>query len=120
MTDKKIEWLGDRVEQELLPFVRQPARYIGGEVNQIRKDLNRCGLRIALCFPDVYEVGMSYTGMAIIYHVLNSMENVAAERVFTPWTDVEELMRRKAIPSVQPGIDGVSAKLRRSRFQPDQ
>ena len=98
MTGKKIELLADRVEREFLPFVRQPARYVGGEVNQVRKDLSRCDLRVALCFPDVYEVGMSYTGMAIIYHVLNQMENVAAERVFAPWTDVERLLRQKAIP----------------------
>jgi radical SAM family uncharacterized protein len=98
MTDKKIESLADRVEREFLPFVRQPARYIGGEVNQIRKDLSRCDLRVALCFPDVYEVGMSYTGMAIVYDVLNRLGNVAAERVFAPWTDGEALLRRKAIP----------------------
>ncbi len=98
MTDKKIELLADRIEREFLPFVRQPARYVGGEVNQVRKDLSRCDLCVALCFPDVYEVGMSYTGLAIIYHVLNSMDSVAAERVFAPWTDVEALLRQKGIP----------------------
>ena len=98
MKDKTIEWLVERIEHEFLPFVRQPARYIGGEVNQIRKDLSRCELRIALCFPDVYEVGMSYTGLAIIYHVLNSIERVAAERVFAPWTDGEAILRQKVIP----------------------
>jgi radical SAM family uncharacterized protein len=98
MRERTIELLVERVEREFLPFVRQPARYIGGEVNQVRKDWSRCDLRVALCFPDVYEVGMSYTGMAIIYHVLNSIENVAAERVFAPWTDVEALLRQKAIP----------------------
>jgi radical SAM family uncharacterized protein len=98
MRERRTDLLAGRIEREFLPFVRQPARYIGGEVNQVRKDLTRCDLRVALCFPDVYEVGMSYAGMAVIYHVLNSMENVAAERAFAPWTDAETLLRQKAIP----------------------
>ncbi len=98
MTDRKIERLADRVEREFLPFVRRPARYIGGEINQIRKDLDRCELAVALCFPDVYEVAMSNTGLALMYHILNGMENVAAERVFSPWTDAEALLREKKIP----------------------
>ncbi len=98
MKERTTELLAERVEREFLPFVRQPARYIGGEVNQIRKDLDSCALRVALCFPDVYEVGMSYAGMAIIYHVLNGIENVAAERVFAPWTDAETILRGKSIP----------------------
>lgn len=98
MKDKKIEIVSHRVERELLPFVRKPARYIGGEVNQVRKDLHRCDLTVALCFPDVYEIGMSNTGMPILYHILNQMENVAAERVFSPWTDAEEVLRRQGIP----------------------
>jgi radical SAM family uncharacterized protein len=98
MTDKKTELLAERIEREFLPFVRQPARYIGGEVNQVRKDWSRCDLRVALCFPDVYEVGMSYTGMSIIYNVLNRIENIAAERVFAPWTEGETLLRQKSLP----------------------
>jgi radical SAM family uncharacterized protein len=98
MKDRPIELLSERVEREFLPFVRQPARHIGGEINQVRKDLDRCDLRVALCFPDVYEVGMSHTGLAIIYHVLNTIENVAAERVFNPWTDAEAVLREKNIP----------------------
>ena len=98
MKDKKIEIIAERVEREFLPFVRRPARYIGGEVNQIRKDLSRCDLTVALCFPDVYEIGMSNTGMPILYHILNQMDNVAAERVFAPWTDAEEVLRRRQIP----------------------
>ena len=90
--------LAERVEREFLPFVRRPSRYIGGEINQIKKDLSRCDLTVALCFPDVYEVAMSYTGLAIIYDYLNRIEGVAAERVFAPWIDAEELLRRKAIP----------------------
>ncbi len=98
MIDRKIELLTDRVEREFLPFVRRPARYIGGEINQIRKDLERCELTVALCFPDVYEVAMSNTGLALMYHVLNNLENVAAERVFTPWVDAEAILREKDLP----------------------
>ncbi|MEN6338326.1 MAG: B12-binding domain-containing radical SAM protein, partial [Phycisphaerales bacterium] len=98
MTYRKIEIIAQRVEQELLPFVRKPARYIGGEVNQIRKELTTCDLTVALCFPDVYEIAMSNTGMPILYHILNQMDNVAAERVFAPWTDAEEVLRRRKIP----------------------
>jgi len=90
--------LTERVERQFLPFVRKPGRYIGGEINQIRKDLSQCELTVALCFPDVYEVGMSHTGLAIIYDCLNRLESVAAERVFAPWIDAEEILREKEIP----------------------
>ena len=89
--------LQERVEREFLPFVRRPSRYIGGEINQSRKDLQCCELTVALCFPDVYEVGMSHTGFAIIYDVINRIEGVAAERVFAPWIDAEKLLREKGI-----------------------
>jgi len=98
MTNRKIEILTDRVEREFLPFVRRPARYIGGEVNQIRKDLDRCELTVALCFPDVYEVAMSNTGLALMVHVLNSLDGVAAERVFAPWVDAGAILREKGLP----------------------
>ncbi len=90
--------LKEQVERDFLPFVRKPARYIGGEINQIKKDLSQCELTVALCFPDIYEIGMSYTGMAIIYDCLNKMETVAAERVFAPWLEAEEILRDKKIP----------------------
>lgn len=90
--------LAERVEQEFLPFARGPGRYIGGEINQVKKDLNRCNLTVALCFPDAYEVAMSYTGLAIIYDILNKIEDVAAERVFAPWIDAEKILREKNIP----------------------
>lgn len=90
--------LAERIEREFLPFVRSPSRYIGGEVNQIKKDLSQCELSAALCFPDIYEVGMSNSGIAIIYEVLNSLDGVAAERVFTPWIDAEKVLREKEIP----------------------
>jgi len=90
--------LDERVEREFLPFVRRPGRYIGGEINQVKKDFSKCDLTVALCFPDVYEVAMSYTGLAIIYDIINKIEDVAAERVFAPWVDAEKILREKKIP----------------------
>jgi radical SAM family uncharacterized protein len=98
MGKKEVTMLAERVEREFLPFVRRPGRYIGGEINQIKKDLSQCELTVALCFPDIYEVGMSNGGIAIIYDVLNSIDGVAAERVFTPWVDAEKVLREKKIP----------------------
>ncbi|MHC4312803.1 MAG: TIGR03960 family B12-binding radical SAM protein [Planctomycetota bacterium] len=94
---KEVTILAERVEREFLSFVRRPSRYISGEINQIKKDLTQCGLTVALCFPDVYEVGMSHTGLMIIYDIINKMEAVAAERVFTPWIDAEKILREKGI-----------------------
>ena len=97
MNKKEVTILTQRVETEFLPFVRRPSRYIGGEINQIKKDLNRCELTVALCFPDIYEVGTSYQGLAIIYDILNKIDGVVAERVFAPWIDAEKLLREKQI-----------------------
>jgi len=94
---KEVIILAERLDQQFLPFVRRPSRYIGGEINQIKKDLAKCGLTVALCFPDVYEIGMSNTGLAIIYDVLNGLDGVAAERVFAPWIDAEKILREKNI-----------------------
>ncbi len=98
MDKKEVTMLAERIDRDFLPFVRSPGRYIGGEVNQIKKDLSQCELTVALCFPDIYEVGMSNSGIAIIYEVLNNLDNVAAERVFTPWIDAEKVLRDKRIP----------------------
>jgi radical SAM family uncharacterized protein len=98
MKDRKITILTDVIEQQFLPFIRTTSRYIGGEFNQIKKNLDTCDLKVALCFPDVYEIGMSHTGMAIIYEALNRLPNVAAERVFLPWFDAQEIMKQKNIP----------------------
>ena len=97
MNKKEVTILAAKVDCQFLPFVRKPGRYIGGEINQIKKDLSRCEMRVALCFPDVYEVGMSYMGLAIIYDILNKIEGVAAERVFAPWVDAEKVLREKQI-----------------------
>ena len=94
---KEVTILSEQIERQFLPFVRRPSRYIGGEINQIQKDLAQCDLTVALCFPDVYEVGMSHTGLMIIYDIINKMEGVAAERVFAPWVDAEKILREKEI-----------------------
>ncbi|MHC4171331.1 MAG: TIGR03960 family B12-binding radical SAM protein [Planctomycetota bacterium] len=98
MNKQEVAMLTGRIEREFLLFVRKPGRYIGGEINQIKKELSQCELTVALCFPDVYEVAMSYTGLAIIYDILNRIDGVAAERVFAPWIDAEKVLREKKIP----------------------
>jgi radical SAM family uncharacterized protein len=98
MNEKNLEIFAEQVERDLLDAVRRPARYIGGEVNQVLKDLAQCDVRVALCFPDVYEVAMSHSGLAILYTILNGLPGVAAERVFAPWTDAEAVLRDKGIP----------------------
>ena len=98
MKNRRITILTDVIEQQFLPFTRTTSRYIGGEFNQIKKSLDVCDLKVALCFPDVYEIGMSHTGMAIIYEALNRLPNVAAERVFLPWVDAQEVMKQKNVP----------------------
>ncbi|HIJ67526.1 MAG TPA: TIGR03960 family B12-binding radical SAM protein [Planctomycetes bacterium] len=90
--------LKEQVEQRFLPFVRKPSRYIGGEINQLKKNLDSCDVKVALCFPDIYEIGMSHTGFAVIYHVLNQLNYIAAERAFAPWIDAEEIMRNEHLP----------------------
>lgn len=98
MSNKELSILTGQVEKRFLPFVRRPSRYLGGEINQIRKDLSKCELTVALCFPDIYEVGMSNLGFAIIYDALNRIDSVAVERVFAPWIDAEDILRREKIP----------------------
>ncbi len=84
--------------KDLLPLISKPSRYLGTEVNSIHKDLDKVDVKIALAFPDVYEVGMSHQGLQILYHILNSIPYVAAERAYAPWLDMEKLLRGKAFP----------------------
>jgi radical SAM family uncharacterized protein/radical SAM-linked protein len=84
--------------EKVLPFVSKPSRYISGEWNTLGKDLARARLKAALAFPDAYEIGMSHLGLKLLYQLLNQVEDIAAERVYAPWTDAEDLMRRHAIP----------------------
>ena len=86
------------IDDGILMEVEKPARYTGNEWNMVRKDARNVKIRFAFCFPDVYEVGMSHLGMKILYHLMNEREDVYCERVFAPWTDMEERMRRNHIP----------------------
>jgi len=88
----------DKRLRRILPKVQKPARYTGGEYNQIIKDKSQVNLRMAFCFPDTYEIGMSNIGMRILYSVINQMPGVWCERVFAPWGDMREEMRKAEIP----------------------
>ena len=95
----------------VLENVEKPGRYIGGEWNSIRKDPTGVEVRIALVFPDVYEIGMSYLGQKILYDILNRQPSIAAERVFAPWPDLEEVLRSKRLP-----LFSLESRLPLSRF----
>ena len=82
----------------ILPTVQKPARYTGGEYNEVKKDPADVRVIVAFCFPDTYEIGMSNVGMRILYGVMNGMEGVWCQRVFAPWGDMEEAMRRHNLP----------------------
>lgn len=84
--------------KKILPRVEMPARYAGNEINSIQKDLSSEPIRFCMAFPDVYEVGMSHLGVKILYGLLNQMEDVYCERVFAPWTDMEQEMRSHEVP----------------------
>ena len=88
----------DKRLERILPRVQKPARYVGGEYNAVIKDKAEVDTRIAFCFPDTYEIGMSNLGMRILYGVMNNMPGVWCERVFAPWGDMEEEMRKAGIP----------------------
>jgi len=89
--------LKEKIEKILLQ-VQKPARYIGGEAGSVVKDRSKVDVRFAFCFPDAYDVGMSHLGMKILYSLINERENYWCERVFAPWPDFEEVMRRDDIP----------------------
>ena len=89
--------MDDRL-RKILPLVEKPGRYTGGETNSIKKDLSKVSLKVALAFPDLYEIGISNLGLQILYHVLNSRDDIAAERVYSVWGDMEERMRQEGIP----------------------
>lgn len=86
------------LSEEILLQVEKPARYIGGEINMVKKDLSQVDVRFCMCFPDVYEVGMSHLGIQIIYDMLNKQEHTWCERVYSPWVDLDAIMRREQIP----------------------
>ena len=86
------------LSDEILMKVDKAARYIGGEVNSVMKDKNEVDIRFAMCFPDVYEIGMSNLGMMILYNMFNQREDVWCERLFSPWPDLDKVMREEKIP----------------------
>ena len=83
---------------EILMQIEKPARYIGGEVNSVVKNPDKVDIRFAMCFPDVYEIGMSHLGMKIIYDMLNRRDDIYCERVFSPWIDLHKKMKEENIP----------------------
>ncbi len=83
---------------QLLKRVSRPGRYIGGEFNEVQKDPREVDVRLALGFPDIYEIGMSHLGLKLLYHILNQRPDVWCERVFAPWHDMEELLRQEQLP----------------------
>lgn len=86
------------LSDDILMQIEKPARYIGNEVNAVMKDKDTVSIRFAMCFPDVYEIGMSHLGIQIIYDMLNRFEDVWCERVYSPWVDLDDIMRKKNIP----------------------
>ena len=86
------------LSDEILLKISQPARYIGGEVNMVKKDPSKVAVRFAMCFPDVYEIGMSHLGIQILYDMFNRRDDVCCERVYSPWMDLDPIMREQKIP----------------------
>lgn len=86
------------LSDDILLNIEKPARYIGGEVNSVMKEKSEVDIRFAMCFPDVYEIGMSHLGIQILYDMFNRREDVWCERVYSPWTDLDKVMRKQHIP----------------------
>lgn len=86
------------LSDDILLKIEKPERYIGHEVNSVQKDKSRIAVRFAMCFPDVYEIGMSHLGIQILYDMFNSWDDVWCERVYSPWVDLDKLMRKENIP----------------------
>lgn len=86
------------LSDEILLSIDKPVRYIGNEVNMVKKDPSKVDIRFAMCFPDVYEIGMSHLGIQILYDMFNQRDDVYCERVYSPWTDLDKIMREKNIP----------------------
>lgn len=84
--------------EKTLPFITKASRYLGNEINAVKKNLSKIDLKFALAFPDVYEVGMSHLGLQILYHILNSQDRIACERAFAPWPDMEKVMSENGLP----------------------
>ena len=86
------------LSDEILLQIDKPARYIGNEVNMVKKNPADVDIRFCMCFPDVYEIGMSHLGIQILYDMFNRREDTYCERVYSPWVDLDKIMREKEIP----------------------
>ena len=86
------------LKDEILLSIEKPVRYIGHEINSVVKDPDQVDIRVGMCFPDVYEIGMSHLGMKIIYEQMNRRDDIWCERVFSPWVDLDKVMREENIP----------------------
>ncbi|MFU0827617.1 MAG: Radical SAM core domain-containing protein [Lachnoclostridium sp.] len=86
------------LSDEILMTIEKPARYIGNEINMVKKDLSKIEIRFCMCFPDVYEIGMSHLGIQILYDMFNQREDTYCERVYSPWIDLDKILREKNIP----------------------
>ena len=86
------------LSDEILMTIEKPARYIGNEVNSVTKDPDQIDIRFCMCFPDVYEIGMSHLGIQILYDLFNRRQDTWCERVYSPWVDLDRIMREKEIP----------------------
>jgi hypothetical protein len=86
------------ITENILPFLSKPSRYIAAEWNSVVKDPAATEVRVALAFPDVYEIGMSHLGLKILYQLLNAHPEIMAERVYAPWLDAEALLRERGVP----------------------
>ena len=104
MTENRV------LDDDILLKVEKPARYIGGEINSVIKDLSQVSIRFAMCFPDVLEVGEAHLGMKILYQMLNEIPDVWCERVYSPWVDMDRIMRSEQI-SLCAGVSRASQKL---------
>ena len=94
----KIFSMREYLDKHILPLVQKPGQYLGNEWNAVKKDLAKVRIKTALCFPDLYEIGMSYLGMKILYHILNNQPDIACERVFAPGLDMEKLLGEHNLP----------------------
>ena len=92
------------LNDEILLKIEKPARYIGNEVNSVMKNKNEVDIRFAMCFPDVYEIGMSHLGIQILYDMFNQREDVWCERVYSPWLDLHKIMKEDS--AICTGISG--------------
>jgi len=95
---KKNTHIENILNSRILPFVLKPGRYLGNELNAVHKDTDKISVRIALAFPELYEIAMSYIGFDILYHILNRQEHIWAERVYAPWPDMEVKLREQQLP----------------------